>query len=61
MFDPSSKTAIKALCSVGESFEQRMNASDTVLHSVKVEIVADRQPVSSSGSSPIVYRVYPWS
>lgn len=49
MFAPSSKTAIKALCSVGESFEQRMNASDTALHLVKSRIgihmlVADRQP-----------------
>lgn len=49
MFAPSSKTAIKALCSVGESFEKRMNASDTVLHLVKSRIgihmlVADWQP-----------------
>lgn len=49
MFGPSSKTAIKALCSVGESFEERMNASDTALLLVKSRIgihmlVADRQP-----------------
>lgn len=49
MFAPSSKTAIKALCSVGESFEERMNALDTALHLVKSRIgihmlVADRQP-----------------
>lgn len=49
MFAPFSKTAIKALCSVGESFEQSMNASDTALHLVKSRIgihmlVADIQP-----------------
>lgn len=49
MFAPSSKTAIKALCSVGESFEERMNASDTALLLVKSRIgihmlVAGRQP-----------------